>query len=147
MISEISLHHMIEHDFAHPISTLSSFSLLAITILAARSNISITLEPVSAEHSAKLTASISCCSLIISLYLKKNILNFQKISSHFCLQTRYLFELTLLWSRYRLLNLILMRPGKSGRFHYVLLYLVSNGLEHLPKRSDDHTSTRVELYL
>ena len=74
---------MIEHDFAHPISTFSSFSLLAITILAARSNISITLEPVRAEHSAKVTASISCCSSIISLYLKKVIMNFQKISSHF----------------------------------------------------------------
>ena len=76
----MSLHHMMEQDlsiFVHPILTLSPFALFATTILAARSNISTTLKPVRAEHSAKLAALISFCTSIISLYLKKDIFKFQ----------------------------------------------------------------------
>ena len=70
----MSLHHMMEQDlsiFVQPILTLSPLALFATTILAARSNTSTTLKPVSAEHSAKLAALISFCTSIISLYLKK----------------------------------------------------------------------------
>ena len=66
------LHHMMEQDlsiFVHPILTLSPFALFVTTILAARSNISTTLKPVRAEHSAKLAALISFCTSILSLYL------------------------------------------------------------------------------
>ena len=74
----MSLHHMMEQDlsiFVHPILTLSPLALFATTILAARSNISTTLKPVRAEHSAKLAALISFCTSITSLYLKKEALN------------------------------------------------------------------------
>ena len=75
-MSLTGIHYMIEHDlsiFVHPILTLSPFALFATTILAARSNISTTLNPVRAEHSAKLAALISFCTSIISLYLKQSI--------------------------------------------------------------------------
>ena len=83
----MSLHHMMEQDlsiFVHPILTLSPLALFATTILAARSNISTTLKPVRAEHSAKLAALISFCTSITSVYLKKGhydskFLNFKVI--------------------------------------------------------------------
>ena len=75
--SVAGIYHMIEHDlsiFVHPILTLSPFALFATTILAARSNISTTLNPVRAEHSAKLAALISFCASIISLYLNNTMM-------------------------------------------------------------------------
>ena len=74
--SMAGIYHMIEQDlsiFVHPILTLSPFALFATTILAARSNISTTLNPVRAEHSAKLAALISFCVSIISLYLNNTV--------------------------------------------------------------------------
>ena len=74
--SMAGIYHIIEQDlsiFVHPILTLSPFALFATTILAARSNISTTLNPVRAEHSAKLAALISFCVSIISLYLNNTV--------------------------------------------------------------------------
>ena len=93
------IYHMIEQDlsiFVHPILTLSPLALFATTILAARSNISTTLNPVRAEHSAKLAAFISFCVSIISLYLNNAVKIHKYITNiYLCLQHPSSTSLTL----------------------------------------------------